>query len=77
MGNAGATPVDWDPILEASSARSMTFCHLRSLIRRINGMTALVAAPQRASENSSSFFLLISSPSVHVPDSHAFSARSA
>lgn len=63
--------------LEASNALLYTFSHLRSLMRRTDDMTVLVATPQRASENSSSFLLLISSPSVHDPDCQAFSARSA
>ena len=33
-------------ILEDSIALSSIFCHLRSLIRRIDGMTAFVAPPQ-------------------------------
>ena len=68
--------VGW-AILEASHALSNTFSHLRSLMRRTDDMTVLVATPQRASENSSSFLLVMSSPSVHDPDSQAFSARSA
>ena len=72
-----ACPAVGGAILEASHALSNTLSHLRSLMRRTKGMMVLVAAPQHALENSSSFLLVTSSPSVHDPDSQAFSARSA